>query len=88
MNISWFFFIIYKSNIFNNLEYLFLDLCDDNDPDVDDVSDILGLCSGKFATQIQPKADLIPDTQQMCSDGAEVSKSLHLETQDTLILTG
>lgn len=27
------------------------DLCDDNDPEVDDIGDILGLCSGKFATQ-------------------------------------
>jgi len=74
----------------------FEDLCDDNDPDVDDIDDIVGLCSGKFATQISPS--VTTDTlQSQFTQG--VSESEHIakfaekchqstETQDTLILTG
>merc|ERR1719354_246842 len=73
----------------------FEDLCDDNDPEVDDIGDILGLCSGKFATQkpALPNTDVgnrIPDTQDISDTltGPTDKQEQIIETQDTLILTG
>jgi len=76
----------------------FEDLCDENDPEVGDIDDILALCSGKFATQATANAETLQSHLQVGNESQNLSnfdstttadKCDHsTETQDTLILTG
>ena len=69
------------------------DVSPQTDPEVTDIDDVVGLCSGQFVTQPVPgqtqdvTQDVLRQTQQ---DFHETSRpgSRNLETQDTVILTG
>merc|ERR1712029_140956 len=64
-------------------------LFDSTDPDVTDIDDVIGLCSGQFATQ-PGQADCFPMTQSHISKPnllQDISKNHGLESQDTVILT-
>ena len=71
-------------------------LFDQTDPEVTDIDDVVGLCSGKFTTQKSSGdagqaddvvEDVIRQTQQDFMDDSR-PPSRNIETQDTVILTG
>ena len=67
-------------------------LFDATDPEVEDIDDIVGLCSGKFATQaVAPISQFTQDTQVHRVDPESQdtrNPTLGIESQDTVILTG
>ena len=64
----------------------FEELFDQTDPNVTDIDDVIGLCSGQFATQRQTQG--VSDRILTDISGvAPVNDSRSVETQDTVILT-
>ena len=64
----------------------FEELFDKTDPNVTDIDDVIGLCSGQFATQRQTQG--VSDRILTDISGvAPVNDSRSVETQDTVILT-
>ena len=68
-------------------------LFDASDPDVEGIDDVVGLCSGKFATQAGSDGDISalftqPFPAKDNVDSANLDQIPCIESQDTVILTG
>jgi len=67
----------------------FEELCDPNNLEAEDVDDVIGLCSGKFATQPDRPLQQNLTTQQEPDEFSFPTNALtSIESQDTVILTG
>ena len=65
-------------------------LFDTTDPQVDNMDDVIGLCSGQFLTQVKTSSLMPRENIQELShvnDGTQNSQSIMCDTPDTVILT-